>query len=342
MPQEAITIPNTGRQLYDGDIVMLQRFPEVDWIIHKDWYMYQGTQSYGWYFVSIPDETILPVNDYDLQTCTLVCSSQSHIPGPDDAEFTKDDAKNLNSAFITVESIEARNALDVTKLVNGKLIRVNNVDGEAKYYKYITLTQEWEETTIDDLSKYYILSEGGVPKSDLSDGVQNSLDLADTSLQEYNVLFVDSLPTASEETLNKLYYLNGTGLFKTEYPVSVNNYPINYEGVYNLLTPVVPNSLVIIGKPLAIQYQDDGEGNIVSSQVPNTGGEIDYDTGHMFVQLAPGPTYELSYNVDKYGWVSAIPNVSTLSGDQLGLISRNDYDKIMNFIDNYLNEGDSK
>lgn len=74
-----IQIPHTEQRLVDGSIVVLQRFPNTKWIVHNSWYTYLGQQYNGWYFCSIPSQTIVPMNARDLHGLTIV---SNFVPGP--------------------------------------------------------------------------------------------------------------------------------------------------------------------------------------------------------------------------------------------------------------------
>lgn len=148
---EFIVIPNTDIRLYDGDIVKISNKPAVKWVVHIGWYFYQNVQSYGWYFVSIKDGEILPVSIIDLTLCTLVTVKTQGSELYDGKTinytrpFTLADAEVLNRTFITVETIAQRDNLDKHKLVNGRIVRVNDVGGVVVYYAWNTSIQAWEK-----------------------------------------------------------------------------------------------------------------------------------------------------------------------------------------------------
>lgn len=145
-----IVIPGTDIRLYDGDIVKISNKPRVKWIVHTGWYIYGDVQNYGWYFVSVKSGEILPVSTIDLTLCTLVTVKTQGSETYDGKvvnytrPFTESDAKILNRTFITLETIEQRNNLDKKKLVNGRLVRVNNVGGMPNYYSWNAKDEIWE------------------------------------------------------------------------------------------------------------------------------------------------------------------------------------------------------
>ena len=149
-----IVIPDTNIRLYDSDIVKISNKPRVKWVVHSGWYIYQGVQNFGWYFVSIKNGEILPVSVVDL---TLVSLATTKTQGSNKYDgkvvnytrpFTEYDAEILDRTFITVETVEQRNNLDPRRLVNGRIVRVNDVGGVAVYYAYNEANNDWDK--IDD------------------------------------------------------------------------------------------------------------------------------------------------------------------------------------------------
>ena len=145
-----IVIPGTDIRLYDSDIVKISDRPKDKWIVHTGWYIYDDVQNYGWYFVSIKNGEILPVSTIDLTLCSLVTLKTQGSEIYDGKvvnytrPFTEADAKVLNRTFITLETIEQRDNLDKKKLVNGRLVRVNNVGGMPNYYSWNAAEEKWE------------------------------------------------------------------------------------------------------------------------------------------------------------------------------------------------------
>ena len=145
-----LVIPGTNIRLYDSDIIKISGKPRIKWVVHTGWYIYGGNQNFGWYFVSIKNGTILPASIVDLTLCTLVTTKTQGSEKYDGKvvnytrPFTVSDAELLNRAFITVETIEQRDNLDKKKLVNGKLVRCNDVGGAPNYYSWNSETKEWD------------------------------------------------------------------------------------------------------------------------------------------------------------------------------------------------------
>jgi len=146
-----IVIPNTDIRLYDSDIVKISNRPNIKWVVHTGWFIYDNIQNYGWYFVSIKDGEILPVSIVDLTLVTLEVLKTQGSEVYDGKvvgytrPFTLADAEIIRRAFITVETPEQRDNLDPKKLVNGKMVRVNDVGGVACYYAWNEETQVWDK-----------------------------------------------------------------------------------------------------------------------------------------------------------------------------------------------------
>lgn len=146
-----IVIPGTNIRLYDSDIVKISNKPRIKWVVHCGWYIYDEVQNFGWYFVSIKDGEILPASVIDLTLVTLV-TAKTQGSGIYDGKvvnytrpFTLADAELLNRTFITLDTVEQRDAIDTTKLINGRMVRVNDVGGVVVYYAWNSATQEWEK-----------------------------------------------------------------------------------------------------------------------------------------------------------------------------------------------------
>lgn len=145
-----IVIPGTNIRLYDSDIIKISNKPGIKWIVHSGWFIYEGVQNFGWYFESIKDGSILPVSVVDLTLCILVTTKTQGSERYDGKvvnytrPFTDADAELLNRTFITLDTLEQRDNLDPSKIVNGRVVRVNDVYGEVAYYCWNTSTKEWE------------------------------------------------------------------------------------------------------------------------------------------------------------------------------------------------------
>lgn len=175
-----IVIPGTNVRLYDGDIVKISTKPRVKWIVHLGWYIYQDAQNFGWYFVSIKDGEIAPVSIIDLTLCTLV-TTKTQGSGIEDGKvinytrpFTLEDAQTLNRTFISLDTIEQRDNIDPKHLVNGRIVRVNNVGGTSAYYIWNSSTNEWdvfEDFSIKGIPEVIGTNENPIILSELEPGL---------------------------------------------------------------------------------------------------------------------------------------------------------------------------
>lgn len=146
-------VTDTGVIINDGSVVILSQYPNVKWLIKHGWYNYNGNQYNGWYFLSIPEKNTLPVNTSDLSNITLVSgpccpSPPSPVPpgpGPSEERFTHEMRIQLERAWITVDTIEQRDRLNMRLVPDGKVVKVNDVGGSVKYYSYDQSLSTWVE-----------------------------------------------------------------------------------------------------------------------------------------------------------------------------------------------------
>lgn len=82
----SIHIPDTCQEITVGSVVTLSRFPDTKWVTQKGWYLYEGQQYNGWYFSSIPAQTVIPMQATDLIGIVIIsggaCQPIPHPPGP--------------------------------------------------------------------------------------------------------------------------------------------------------------------------------------------------------------------------------------------------------------------
>jgi len=156
--EKYIIIPGTQQRIYDGTVVMLHRLPNLRWIIHNGYYTYNGKKTKGWYFSSIPSDTTMPVFNEDLMAMTIIDDPDPfpgppippphppHPPGPIQIPFTPEDKRQIDAALITVKDLAARDMLGSRWTPNGKVVRVNDIDGEGTidYFSWNAETSTWE------------------------------------------------------------------------------------------------------------------------------------------------------------------------------------------------------
>lgn len=169
--EQYVIIPGTQKRVYEGSVVMLNRLPLLRWIIHFGVYDYNGKRQKGWYFSSIPADTTMPVFTEDLVAMQVIddsedpynpgptpppippCPPRPFPPGPPapiPIPFTPRDKAQLDEAMLTVETLAGRDKLGRAGLPNGKIVRVNDVDGEGKieYYSWNADESKWEEASL--------------------------------------------------------------------------------------------------------------------------------------------------------------------------------------------------
>ena len=162
MPVENyLIIPGTNKKLYVGSVVILYRLPNLQWILHCGFYNYNGQRQKGWYFSSIPSDTTMPVYSEDLVNikvidspcppippcpCPPIPPSPPEPPAPIPTVFTPEDKKHLDAAMLTVDTIADRDALGTEGIQDGKIVRVNDSDGEGtlEYYSWNADENKWE------------------------------------------------------------------------------------------------------------------------------------------------------------------------------------------------------
>lgn len=225
-----LKVPDSNIKLTDGSVVMLARFPGTKWVVHYGWYDYSGRRGMGWYFSSIPAQTVIPVTSQDLQLIVLIDqgnpSGSSDLPaptvpsepgpayppyppkpgpqppfppGPDSglypappdplsppgdprAFFSKNDQFLLDSAFISLPSIRYRDALPtVCRIPDGKVVKINNVDGVTRYYSWNAPDQRWDEKFYENdaeklLVNYYDKEEVDAIVAVLNNSIQGLAD----------------------------------------------------------------------------------------------------------------------------------------------------------------------
>ena len=161
---EYLIVPGTSQRIVDGDVVIIQRLPTTRWVVHHGFYMYNGVQREGWYLAAIPSGTTMPFAESDLYGIVIVDKGYrprpfppmppfppippgpgpGPEPGPDVEPFTKEDKAILDSTMITVADLEARDALSSDKLINGRIVRVNNFEGHVEYFEWDKANLTWK------------------------------------------------------------------------------------------------------------------------------------------------------------------------------------------------------
>ena len=153
-------------QIADGTLVKLKRFPDILWVVKFGWYQYNNRQYKGWYFLSVPTQNVLPINTIDLSDISIVSGKlietepevpqtpqeppeRPPCPGPVNPQYipafvSKADKELYDSAFISVPNLSAMHAINPHTLHDGKIVRVNDVDGKPKYFIWNATDKVWD------------------------------------------------------------------------------------------------------------------------------------------------------------------------------------------------------
>lgn len=110
-----IALPD-GTTLNAGDVVEISGYDNVNWIVKNDWYKLGTAQIHGWFFLSIADKTIIPVDQIDLSLVTK--SVQQAIPEYRPTVKNEIKAPNDNN-YIVVPGTNIR-------LYEGDIIKISN------------------------------------------------------------------------------------------------------------------------------------------------------------------------------------------------------------------------
>ena len=132
-----------------GDIVLINPYGNTKFLVCRGWFTYNNTRRNGWYFKSIPKNYIVPSDTVDPEDVTILSSYNSYDcdchPKPPRPSPCPPPVGTNENAFVTVETLEDRNILSYPYPVNGRIVRVNNVNSEVKYYIWNSSTYEWED-----------------------------------------------------------------------------------------------------------------------------------------------------------------------------------------------------
>lgn len=166
MNQEYLVVPNSNDRIYDGSVVILQRLPNLRWVVHNGFYTYNGTTQNGWYLSSVPSQTNMPLFHNDLYGIRILSSDPCPCPpplppgphppfpphpvppfppgpGPETIQYTKADKLMVDRSMITVPNLEERDKLMSSELIDGKVVRVNDFEGRVEYFEWDKENLKW-------------------------------------------------------------------------------------------------------------------------------------------------------------------------------------------------------
>ena len=164
-----LVIPNTDIQLYSGCVVIFNKYPDIRWVLHYGWCKYEETEIFGWYFKSIPTNITIPAGRVDLSDLKIIdnpCPPTPPSPSEDQVPFTEELRDMVYASFITVQSLDELNTIDTSVVPDGKLVRVNNVDGSVVYYVWSLDQHEWVVADYVSVEEFNLLAEEVSRKQD--------------------------------------------------------------------------------------------------------------------------------------------------------------------------------
>lgn len=170
-------------KLVDGNIVSIGTIPNTNWILHKGWYAWDNRLFNGWYLTSLTDKSVRPVIPQEIDGMVVVSTKTNNLDqnypnvlpikvtqtditdehyqssdyvvassstagphGPIFPPVAPDDEiipYQVKSAFVTFPTIEERDKLNPRQTPDGKLVRVNDVDGKPEYYAWSINEHKW-------------------------------------------------------------------------------------------------------------------------------------------------------------------------------------------------------
>jgi len=212
MNQEYLVVPNSNDRIYDGSVVILQRLPNLRWVVHNGFYTYNGTTQNGWYLSSVPSQTNMPLFHNDLYGIRILSSDPCPCPpplppgphppfpphpvppfppgpGPETIQYTKADKLMVDRSMITVPNLEERDKLMSSELIDGKVVRVNDYEGKVEYFEWDKENLRWNLLSLGErypdaetiASEYATIESVTDLASTVSANVERIEDLEDTT-----------------------------------------------------------------------------------------------------------------------------------------------------------------
>lgn len=150
-----IRTKDTNQDIASGSIIMFNNDPDTRWIIEYGPYLVQSKPASGWHATALPSGAVLPIDEATFQGVTLISSGSASSdsgccpcrptpptppfpPVPPTPYFTA--APNM----ITVRNVEERDRIDRSLLMDGKVVRVNDYNGQPEYFEYDDETNSWK------------------------------------------------------------------------------------------------------------------------------------------------------------------------------------------------------
>ena len=134
-----LTLPD-GSRLVVGNLVTIDGYENIRWIVQNGWHSYNNKYYKGWYFSSIPDQEILPENCVDLEKVhllsTIVDAEDFSVPINTNPSAELTYSGNIEDLLPEAErdsdSEEPEELEYVFRLYNGSLVVLRD-DPEVKW-----------------------------------------------------------------------------------------------------------------------------------------------------------------------------------------------------------------
>lgn len=221
-------------KLVDGNIVSISTFPDTKWILHKGWYTFDNKLNNGWYLTSLKDSSVRPVIPQEIEDMVVVSTKSNNLDPnypnvlPVDADGQNVDVPSaynyqpttisgssagphgpifppvapdselvpyqVKSAFVTFPDIESRDKLDPRQTPDGKLVRVNNVNGKVEYYSWSITHHAWVDENFVFEEREIIAGDGLSGGGTLADDVEISH--GPTGTGEDETLYISDTPVS--------------------------------------------------------------------------------------------------------------------------------------------------
>lgn len=140
-----------GCELKEGMVITIGEYDQTKFVIKYGWYTYKNQQYLGWYAESILENMIIPTNQIDWMTVTVIndgcdcgpCPCPPPHPHDRIIPFTESYKMLLDRTFIVVDTYEDFLHLKTSYIPDGKIVKINNVGGLTKFFTWNEETHTW-------------------------------------------------------------------------------------------------------------------------------------------------------------------------------------------------------
>ena len=157
MAKDYLFCEETNTRIYPNDILTISTYPNVKYIAKCGWYKLGTAQKNGWYFVSIADKSILPIESIDLCNVVKAINSVGSSDGLD--EFDPDQEQQVLANFLYCETTD-------TKIYPNDSVRLSPVSDK----KYTARFGKYRLNNAQKQGWYFISTEDGtiIPLSEVN------------------------------------------------------------------------------------------------------------------------------------------------------------------------------